>query len=116
MAAGPRNHLYRTPERIAISAPDNCRELYHVCDLANELDLEALVDRAHDHALHQPTQYLDRFRMRRRIAQGFVRVLDLSAVKLREVGVQARRGWRRSGKFPFKSGLALFEFVELGAC
>ena len=45
-----------------------------------------------------------------------MQVLDLSAVKLREVGVQARRGWRRSEKFPFMSGLALFEFVELGAC
>ncbi len=116
MVSCPRNHLYRTPERIAIRAPDLCRELYHVCDLANELDLEAFVDRAHDDALHQPTQYLDCFGMRFRVAQGFVQVLDLSAVKLREVGVPARRGWRRSGKFPFKSGLALFEFVELGAC
>ncbi len=95
-----------------IEAPSIYRELHHVCDLPDEFNLEAFVDGAHDHALNQSTQYLDRFRARRRIGQSFVQVLDLAAVDLGEVGVQAGCGRRRGREVSLKGGLASFNLSE----
>jgi hypothetical protein len=69
MVAGPRNHLYRTPIRIRNSRPFGAgffalrAEIDHGGDLADELDLEALVGRMQHDTLDEPAQDLQRFRL-----------------------------------------------------
>ena len=56
MAAGPRNHLYRTHIRLLDQALRIRGKPHHVRDLADQLDLEPDVGRHDDDALDQAAQ------------------------------------------------------------
>ena len=101
MVAGPRNHLYRTPIRIRNSRPFGAgffvlrAEVDHGGDLADDLDLQPLVDGPQHDLLDETTQDLERFAMRPRLGQRLLQVRDLLAIDFGQVGMEARC-WRRS--------------------
>jgi len=91
-----------------------CPEVDHVGDLADQLDLEAVLCRMQHDSLDEAAQDLQRLSLRLRVAESHLQAGDLAPIDLGEVGVKPRRWGRGGGKLGLERRLAALQLVELG--
>src|SRR5262249_41590721 len=119
MVALPRNHLYRTPIRLRNGRPTRGgfsilrAKIHHRGDLADELDLEAAVDRMQHDPLDEAAQDLERLGTRVGSGERLLQVRDLLAVKLGEVRMEARQRRGCVRDHSLELGLAALQLFEL---
>ena len=116
----PRNHFYRTRERIRYSrllrggfrVLGLGRHRHHARDLANELDGEARALGLHRDLLDEPAQDLKRLGARRGVGERLPQVGHLLAVELGQIGMQPRRRGRGGSDDLLERRLALAQLVQ----
>jgi hypothetical protein len=83
VVSGPRNHLYRTPVGLIREAFRTGGELYHVGDLPDEFNREAILARADTNAIDEAAKDLKRLGFRHGVNERVLQASDLLPIEFR---------------------------------